>query len=155
MQMSIQSSDSMGFAIGARLFYDCAIAADEKVGMRPGYEICAPMPVMLLVAYSVELSLKAFLSANGVSTEDLAKKYGHDLEQLYRTASPQIRSEVRLGKDSEGVLKLLGNLHKKDYPWRYYSPAEGDFPVFGPLQVLAQDCLRICGAPRSEEIVAR
>lgn len=49
----------------ARLNYEAAIAADEKVGRLPVYEIAVPPPIMTLCAHSIELSLKALLLENG------------------------------------------------------------------------------------------
>src|SRR5437868_6800334 len=70
----------VGLARYARAFFDCALAADDKVGHRPGFEIIAPIPVMYLVGHSIELCLKSYLTFRGVPLSDLrTKKYGHDL----------------------------------------------------------------------------
>jgi hypothetical protein len=77
----------IGLSRYAKEFFDTAMAADDVVGMRPGYEIHAPVPVMYLVSHANELSLKAFLVFKGVDLKELAsKKYGHDLEKLFGRA---------------------------------------------------------------------
>ena len=76
---------AIGLARYAREFYDAAIAADHVIGRRPGYEISAPMPVMFLVAHSIELVLKAYLRNQGLSVDELVKE-GHDLVGCWQAA---------------------------------------------------------------------
>jgi hypothetical protein len=69
----------VGLARYAREFFDCALAADDKVGHRPGFGIIAPIPVMYLVGHSVELCLKSYLAFRRVPLSHLRTRYGHDL----------------------------------------------------------------------------
>ena len=70
----------IGLARYAREFFDCALAADDKVGHRPGFEIIAPIPVMYLIGHSIELCLKSYLVFKDVPLPELrSNKYGHDL----------------------------------------------------------------------------
>ena len=50
-----------GLARYARDYYDAAIAVDDEIGRRPGYEIFAPVPAMFLVAHSIELIQSIFI----------------------------------------------------------------------------------------------
>lgn len=43
-------------------------------------------PRGLLAGFAMELYLKAFLRHHGVSSDDLAKVYGHDVERLFQKA---------------------------------------------------------------------
>ena len=64
----------IGSARYARDYFDSAIAADDVLGTREGYEIHAPVPVMILVAHSIELILKACLFHVGVSPDEMKRQ---------------------------------------------------------------------------------
>jgi hypothetical protein len=81
-----QRTTPIGLARYSREFFDCALAADEEEGQKPGFEIIAPIPIMYLLGHSIELILKAFLAYHGVPLRDLRKKYGHDLEKCFKKA---------------------------------------------------------------------
>jgi len=67
-----------GYARYATEFLEAALAADDKIGHRPGFEIIAPIPVMYLVGHSIELILKAYLIYSHVKDSQL-RSIGHDL----------------------------------------------------------------------------
>jgi hypothetical protein len=69
----------IGLSRYAKEFLDAALAADETVGERPGYEIHAPVPIMYLVGHAIELSLKAYLAFMDVSLTELASKKANEL----------------------------------------------------------------------------
>ena len=75
--------------------------------MRPG-NTYRYLPTTLL-GHSIELSLKAFLAARGVSVADLkSRKYGHDLKALLTEARKRrLGLEVKLTPVDIGVIKLL------------------------------------------------
>jgi len=88
MHFDCARTTPIGLSRYAEEFFDTAMAADDVVGMRTGYEFHAPVPVMYLVGHAIELSLKAFLAAKKVSLKELAsRKYGHDLEKLFERAT--------------------------------------------------------------------
>jgi len=76
---------AIGLARYAREYHDSAIAADEVIGQRNGFEIGAPAPVMFLIAHSVELALKAYLRHRGFGLDSL-KKLGHELADCWKVA---------------------------------------------------------------------
>jgi hypothetical protein len=125
----------IGLARYAKEFLEAALAADDKMGNKKGHEIFAPIPVMYLVAHSIELSLKSYLLHKGVTLEKL-KQIGHDLEKCYRKAKELgLDSHIKLNSDDESVLSVLSKLHSKKQ-LNYIVTGEKEFPVFGPLEVL-------------------
>jgi len=131
-----------GLAHYASEFFLCAIAADDKIGQRPGFEIIAPIPVMYLVGHSVELCLKAFLSFNGVSLRDLrGKKYGHDLSRSLKKAKELgLKEHVTLDEGEEQALAVLNELYSTKQ-LNYIVTGEKEFPVFGPIHSAASKLL--------------
>jgi hypothetical protein len=129
-----------GLARYARDYFEAAIAADDILGMRPGYEIVAPAPVMFLVAHSIELALKAYLLFKGQSLDDL-KKLSHKLNDCWEAAKKEdIENHVKLEKDEIEVLNLIHDLHVST-ELRYIKTGFKNFPVFGPLQQLTEKLL--------------
>jgi hypothetical protein len=135
----------IGLARYAREYFDAAIAADDVLGMRPGYEIVAPPPVMFLVAHSIELALKSYLLHKGASIDELKNKLSHKLTACWNAAKEQdIENYLNLSSDELKTLKLIGDLHSST-ELRYIQTGFKDFPVFGPLQQLASKILNtIC-----------
>lgn len=134
----------------ARTNYECALAADDKVGFWPGYELAAPPPVMTLCAHSIELSFKAFLLDAGV-TEKQVRALGHHLENLWTKC-------IEHGADPDmlhgGTLPVLSDLLVSGR-LRYGEPSRlGMLPVFGPVEILCEAALNLCGAPLASDIIA-
>jgi len=135
----------------AKLNYEAALAADNVIGLWPGYKLAAPPPVMTLCAHSIELSLKAYLLDNGMD-EPAVKKYGHDLVGCWDMC-------VKYGADEKGinrdVLSIISDLLMSGR-LRYGEESKlGKVPVFGPLQTLCDFCLDLCGAPTRAQILER
>ena len=129
-----------GLARYARDFYDAAIAADHVIGRRPGYEISAPMPVMFLVAQSIELVLKAYLRHQGFSLDEM-RKQGHDLVGCWQSAIDRgAEDHVQLTPTDLHVLELISDLHVST-ELRYIRTGSKTLPVFGPLQNLTTKLL--------------
>lgn len=133
----------------ARLNFEAAKSADDSVGHWPGYEIAAPPPVMTLCAHSIELSLKAYLLDNGVD-EKTVRNLSHNLEACLEMCK-------ELGANVEGVdlevLAIISDLLGSGR-LRYGKQSKlGKVPVFGPLSVLCDQCLDLCGAPKKAEIL--
>ena len=131
---------AIGLARYAREYYDAAIAADDVIGNRKGYEIVAPAPVMFLIAHAVELGLKAFLRWKGVDLEGL-KKVGHNLEACWAaTCEHGVTEYVSLSDEELGILRLIGDLNSST-ELRYIQTGYKQFPVFGPLQEMSAKVL--------------
>lgn len=134
----------------ARLNYEAATAADDEVGLWPGYEIAAPPPVMVLCAHAIELSLKAYLLDHGLDEQGV-RRIGHDLVAAWHKS-------VELGANrddlDEGVLAIISDL-LSSHRLRYGEESElGAVPVFGPLSTLCEACLNLCGAPTKAQILS-
>lgn len=128
-------TSAIGLARYARDYYDAALAADDVLGQRKGYELVAPAPVMFLVAHSIELVLKSYLRYKGFSVDEL-KKQSHRLDDCWRVASDNgIKDHVTLEDSELGVLSLISDLHAST-ELRYIQTGFKTFPVFGPLQEL-------------------
>ncbi len=135
-------TSAIGLARYARDYFDAALAADDKIGHRKGYERVAPAPVMFLVAQSIELALKAYLRAEGLSVDQLLM-IGHNLVECWRAATDNgIEAHVALTKDDLEVLALISDLHTSTQ-LRYIQTGFKRFPVFGPLEELAKKLLDV------------
>lgn len=137
---SVERTTQIGLARYAREYYDSALAADNAIGDRKGYEVVAPPPVMFLVAHSIELALKAYLLYSGKTLKDL-KDVGHNLQNCWEKAIQcGITEHVSLTDEDLGILGLISDLHLST-ELRYIQVGYKQFPVFGPLQVLAKKIL--------------
>ena len=162
-----RSHVSAQYAAGARLYYECALAADRKVGLLPGFEIIAPFPVMHLVSHAIELSLKSSLiGRTDISERELRTRIGHDLERAYELCSriagypllsPAQEITLRnINFGHDGFVFRYGKLGKK-YTEKLRSSSSSErkpgVPVFGPMQAIAMHFLRACEAPELEDLV--
>ena len=128
----------VGLARYAHDFYDAALAADDKLGMKKGYEIIAPIPVMFLVGQALELSLKAFLLSRDVPLRKLRSKYGHNLHRALRKAKELgLLDIVDLSEQDESMIELLNSLYSSKQ-LQYIVTGAKKVPVFGPLQEVAE-----------------
>lgn len=127
----------VGLARYAREFFDCALAADDKVGHRPGFEIIAPIPVMYLVGHSIELCLKSYLAFRGVPLRDFrSKKYGHNLMKCLKKAKELgLNEHVTLDDGEQRALAVLNELYSTKQ-LNYIVTGAKEFPVFGPIQTV-------------------
>jgi hypothetical protein len=134
----------IGLARYAREYFDSAIAVDEHLGQRQGYEFVAPMPAMFLIAHSIELALKSYLLWSGCSLRRL-RSLGHNLEECWKKALEQgVDKHVTLSDVDLEILKLIGELHSST-ELRYIETGFKTFPMFGPLEDLAEKILHpIC-----------
>ena len=74
-----------------------------------------------LLAHSVELALKAFLSANGITLEELARNYGHSLMKLLRAAENRgITADVSLCSE---------HIEEIQHADKYYSEKVFEYPA--------------------------
>jgi hypothetical protein len=130
----------------AEEFFDTAMAADDVVGMRAGYEFHAPVPVMYLVSHAIELSLKVFLASKDVSLKELAsKRYGHDLEKLFERATELgLDTIVEFEADQFKGMKVLHALFCTKQ-LNYIVTGEKTVPVFGSIQTLTERLIKAIG----------
>jgi hypothetical protein len=127
----------IGLARYAAEFLEAALAADDKMGRKPGFEVVAPVPVMFLVGHSIELSLKSFLLFKGESLRRLRTHYGHDLHSALRKAKEYgLLQEVPLSDDDMNIIEVLDNLYSTKQ-LQYIVSGATTFPVFGPLESTA------------------
>lgn len=132
-----ERTTSIGMARYSTEFFEAALAADEKLGKKKGYEIVAPIPVMFLVGQAIELALKAYLLAKGVKLRKL-RRYGHELHRSLRKAKELGLSDVVvLSSEEEGVLGLLDALYSTKQ-LQYIVTGAKTFPVFGALESIAR-----------------
>ena len=101
----------------ARDFLDAA----RLVGVSSRHEISAPH--YYLLGHATELTLKAFLLANGIAVHDLKKKIGHDLEKAFdRAVEFNLSKHVTVTLEEEKSLRLLNTT---------YRPKEHEYVVTG------------------------
>ena len=137
---AIDRTSPIGLARYAREYFDSALAADDVVGKRKGYEIVAPAPVMFLVAHSVELALKSYLRYRGATLAEI-KGLSHNLLDCWQEAVEKgIEEVVNLSEDDLHVLGLISDLHAST-ELRYIQTGFKHFPVFGPLETMARKIL--------------
>jgi hypothetical protein len=118
---------------------EAALAVDEMIGKRPGFEIVAPIPVLYLVGHSIELSLKAFLLHNGVALRELRSKrhFGHSLHTCLRKAKELgLLSHVQFSGQEEGAFEVLDLLYSTKQ-LEYIVTGAKHFPVFGLVELFA------------------
>lgn len=133
-----ERTTSIGMARYATEFFEAALAADDKLGTKPGYEIVAPIPVMFLVGQAIELALKAYLLAKGVGLRNLRRDYGHELHHSLRKAKELgLGDVVSLSAEEEGIINLLDSLYSTKQ-LQYIVTGAKTFPVFGPLESVAR-----------------
>jgi len=139
-----ERTTAIGLARYAREYFDAAIAADDVIGRRKGYEIVAPPPVLFLVAHSIELALKSYLKHSGMTLREI-RGISHNLLDCWREAVEKgVEEYVTLNEEDLGVLGLISDLHVST-ELRYIQTGFKKFPVFGPLQVVTEKILNgIC-----------
>ena len=123
-------------------YLDAAIIVDDAEGEKPGYEIFAPVVVQYLIGHSIELSLKAFLLARGISLKELRVKYGHQLRELLDLACRHgLDEQVTLSSQERDAVLVLDDLYSSK-ELEYIVTGAKRFPVHGPLESAAIRILR-------------
>ncbi|MDZ7805118.1 HEPN domain-containing protein [Thiohalophilus sp.] len=135
----------IGMARYSADFFEAALAADDKMGMKKGYEITAPVPVMFLVGQSIELILKAYLLHKGVSLRKLRQKYGHVLHRCLRKAKELGLLEiVDLSEEDQEMIEILDELYSSKQ-LQYIVSGAKTYPVFGPLEAVCRKLITSVG----------
>jgi hypothetical protein len=79
----------------------------------PGETPCISLKYYLLCR-AIEVFLKAFLLANGMEYEELKKKYGHDIGNLYGKANQLGLKEIcKIEKRDEIIIDMLNPYYAK------------------------------------------
>jgi hypothetical protein len=131
----------IGLARYAKEFHEAAMGADRTLGMKPGYEIFAPIPVLYLIGHSIELSLKAFLLHKGVTLSDLRKNFGHDLGKCFKKAEDLgLLSLVTFDEHELEAFFVLNNLYSTKQ-LEYIVTGAKTFPIFGYIQSMSHKLL--------------
>lgn len=132
----------------ARLYYEAAIGADDRIGKLPGYEAAAPAQVMSNCAHCIELCLKSYLLDQGMD-EKLVRKLKHGLMDLWNAC---VEHGAPQSEMNYTVLEIMANLN--DYHRLRYGDRSrlGQVPVFGPLCEVCEFTLSLCGAPALSDL---
>lgn len=126
----------LGMIRYAHEFMEAALAVDEKIGNRAGFEIVAPIPVLYLVGHSIELSLKAYLLSYGVTLREL-RHFGHNLHASFRKAKELgLLSHVQFTVPEEGAFEILDGLYSTKQ-LEYIVTGAKQFPTFGLVEVFS------------------
>jgi HEPN domain-containing protein len=101
--MANEGVTSRGFHKHAEVFSDAAEVVDRS-------EIDDPLPIYFLWGRAIELVLKSYLMAEGVSVIDLKKNFGHNLESLFCEAQKRGISDL-IGRDQKyvAIVRLLNH----------------------------------------------
>ena len=136
----------IGLVRYASEFMEAALAADDKMGAKKGYEIVAPVPVMFLVGQSIELALKSYLVDKGVTLRQLKTDYGHELHRSLRKAKELgLLNVVQLDAVDMNAIELLDHSYASK-ELQYIVTGVKTFPVFGPLERAALKLIHGVGA---------
>lgn len=126
-------------------FMEAALAADDKMGRRSGFEIIAPVPVMFLTGQSIELALKSFLLLKGIPLNKLRKDYGHNLHRSLRKAKELgLFSIVSLSEAELETIEILNTLYSSK-ELQYIVTGTKKYPAFGPLAHATRRLLHCIG----------
>ena len=126
----------LGMIRYAHEFMEAALAVDEKIGNKAGFEIVAPLPVLYLVGHSIELSLKSYLLSQGVTLREL-RHFGHNLHASFRKAKELgLLSHVHFTVPEEGAFEILDGLYSTKQ-LEYIVTGAKQFPMFGLVEVFS------------------
>ena len=110
----------------AKLGKEFADAANTLYKVSQDQHVHPSWPIQFVTCQALELYLKAFLRANGVSLDDLkdGRKFGHDLQRALREAKQKgLDKVVAITDDEEHIIKIL-NAHYKNRDFQYKGSGE-------------------------------
>ena len=138
-------TNPIGLLRYAKEFHDAALGADDTLGMKRGYEINAPVPVLYLIGHSMELSLKAFLLHKGVTLRELRTQFGHDLGKCFKKAKELgLLGAVAFDEHELGAFSVLNELYSTKQ-LEYIVTGVKTFPIFGHIQSMSQKLVDTIG----------
>lgn len=107
-----ERTTAIGLARYASEFMEAAMAADEKMGDRKGFEIIPPTPVLFLRGQALELILKSFLLHKKVSLKKLRKDFGHNINKLLKKSKELgLEQIIKISDEDHDVIYLLNDLY--------------------------------------------
>lgn len=126
----------LGMIRYAHEFMEAALAVDEKMGSKPGFEIVAPIPALYLLGHSIELSLKAYLLSQGATLRQV-RNLNHDLHACMRKAKELgLLSHAQFSSPEEGALEILNDLYSTKQ-LEYIVTGAKQFPLFGLVELFS------------------
>ncbi len=134
-----QRTSAFGLWRFAKEYLDAALAVQQPAeSIQDSLKQQVSIPAYFLVGHSIELALKAFLRAKGVSVHDLRSKvYGHNLESLVRESRRRkLGIAVRLTKADVAAVLLLNQSYKPK-ELEYIVTAYRQLPAYGALVACA------------------
>jgi hypothetical protein len=131
-----QRTTPLGMIRYSHEFMEAALAVDEKMGSKPGFEIVAPIPALYLLGHSIELSLKAYLLSQGVTLRQV-RNLNHDLHACMRKAKELgLFSHAQFTGPEEGALEILNGLYSTKQ-LEYIVTGAKQFPLFGLVELFS------------------
>ena len=84
-------------------------------------------PTFFVACQALELYLKGFLRANGMTEEELKKRIGHNLNKAFEMAKSKGADDLAgFTKEDEGLISKVGDIYRRrDFQYRYY----GEWPL--------------------------
>jgi hypothetical protein len=121
-------SSSLGICHYAKTYLDAAIILHEHNKKK------LSGPLYYLVCHSIELALKAFLKANGITIVKSKNKFGHDLgELLNEVIKFDLFRLERVDCDLFCLMVLQANFYYKEKEFEYLYSGYKKYPEIGPL----------------------
>jgi hypothetical protein len=137
-------------AVGARLYHECAVTADEKFFGAFGWQLSALYPVMDNLCHSVELSLKAYLKYKDVPFNE---RKTHSFESLSKNCE---KTAAEMQEDfpysETNFLKVMNDMNVNKVLRYGEHPELPRLPSFLPLDELAKALLNKNSAPKLSEL---
>jgi hypothetical protein len=94
------------------------------------YRNAPDWPTFVVACQGLELYLKAFLRAKGMTLDDLKNKIGHDLQRAYNKSKDLGLWKVPQG--DEEMITLLNQAYK-ERDFQYRASGERELPLVGDL----------------------
>jgi hypothetical protein len=155
----IDRSPAIAFFLSAESFLQCAQKL-HKLHESNELRLRFSMPIYYLYCHSLELVMKSFLRAKGLSTQQLgSRKFGHKLEKLWEECLRQGLQPVQ--KKSAIITEVIRSLDPfaEAYKFRYIEVGYQCLPALDDVQSAVSDlvaCIRpICHDKLGDAILDR
>jgi hypothetical protein len=137
-------------AVGALLYHECAVAADEKFCGAFGVQLSALYPVLDNLCHSVELSLKAYLKSKGLPFNE---RNTHSIKSLYKNCK-KIAAEAQedFPHIETDFLEVINDMNVNKVLRYGERPERLRRPLFMPLDEFAKALLNKISAPKLSEL---
>ena len=118
-------------------YIEAARLVDSEIGGQDGFEFVSPTPAYFLAMHGIELTLKAFLRYQGLTTDQIRKSYGHDLRKSYRKAKELGLLDVfKVDTGDSRAIVMLMRLNQ-DHGLRYKKSGWKRYPSWAIVEPLA------------------